>query len=291
MKISGHTRLFAVLGHPISHTKSPAFQNPGLQALGLDAVYLALDVHPDRLIPTLRSMADMGFAGCNLTIPHKEIAFQGVDRLSQEARRAASVNTIVFHPDGTLEGHSTDGYGLATAVTEAFGQGFEGRALLLLGCGGAGRAAAREAAERGAAALWLANRNPARAADLAAELRSQFPRLNVHACAAWPPAADEVRAADLILNATAIGMKPGDASPLPASAFTPDQSVLDMVYVDPVTPLMRTAQDAGARAVNGLGMLLHQGCRSLEIWTGQPAPVEIMRNALWQAVYGEAAHV
>jgi len=108
VKITGHTRAYAVLGHPVRHTRSPAFQNAGLLALGEDAVYLAFDAPPEEVVPLLQSMATLGFRGANLTIPHKEIAFRSMDILSPEALRAGSVNTVVFLKDGRLEGHSTD---------------------------------------------------------------------------------------------------------------------------------------------------------------------------------------
>lgn len=291
MKITGHTRAFAVLGHPVRHTRSPAFQNAGLQALGEDAVYLAFDVPPEDVLDALRGMAELGFRGTNLTIPHKEIAFRGMDILSPEAVRAGSVNTVLFREDGLLEGHSTDGYGLTHSLKEAFDLEFSGRDILLLGCGGAGRAAALEAADRGARSILLANRTPAKAAALAAELTELCPDCLIDAAASWPPPPSQTRDCSLVINATAIGMNPADSSPLSPEHFTPDMAVLDMVYVTKETPILKAAAAAGARTANGLGMLLHQGVRSLELWTGKSAPVEVMRKALHEAVYGENDHV
>jgi len=286
---SGSTRTFAVLGHPVAHSLSPAMHNPALRAMGLDAVYLAYDVDPDHLLDVLGSMGDMGFAGVNLTIPHKEVAFQGVKRLASTARRAGSVNTIVFHENGELEGHSTDGYGLHRALEEAFGRAFEGQHVLVLGCGGAGRAAALQAADEGAASVRLANRTQERADKLALEMRERCPDLTVEVCGSWPPAAEETRSADVILQSTSQGMKKDDPPMLEPGCFREGQGFLDMTYVLKVTPTMRAAEQGGAEAVNGLGMLLHQGVRSLEIWTGRDdVPVEVMREAMRSHVYGEA---
>ena len=289
--VDGRTRPFAVLGHPIAHTLSPVMHNAAIRALGMNAIYLAFDVKPEDLIGILRGMGRMGFGGVNLTIPHKEVAYGGVDHLAETAIRAGSVNTIVFREDGSLEGHSTDGYGLTRAVGEAFGKSFENAEVLILGCGGAGRAAALEAAERGAARIRLANRNPERAGKLAQELYAALPLTAIHVASAWPPPAAETRTADFILNSTALGMKPDDDALLTPEHLHPGQALLDMTYVLRETPMMRVAREAGAKAANGLGMLLHQGARSFEIWTGSPPPLDPMRAALRETIYGETSDV
>lgn len=285
---SGRTRTFAVLGHPVAHSLSPAMHNPALRALGLDAVYLAYDVAPEALPEVLPAMSRMGFAGCNLTIPHKEIAFRELVSPADSARLAGSVNTVVFREDGGLEGHSTDGYGLRTAMLEAGGDGFREASVLILGCGGAGRAAAIQAAEEGARQLRLANRTPARAASLRDELADRYPRLEIDGVSAWPPAPEETGGLDVVIQSTAAGMEPGQPPLLTRRHFHARAFLLDMVYTQRETPTMREARAAGAKAVNGLGMLLHQGARSLEIWTGKAAPVEVMRSALERSAYQEA---
>ncbi|MCC5847091.1 MAG: shikimate dehydrogenase [Verrucomicrobia bacterium] len=289
--VNGRTRPFAVLGHPIAHTLSPVMHNAALRALGMNAIYLAFDVKPEDLIEVLRSMGRMGFGGVNLTIPHKEVAFRGVDHLEETAIRAGSVNTIVFREDGSLEGHSTDGYGLTQAVKEAFEKSFENAEVLILGCGGAGRAAALEASERGAARIRLANRNPERAEKLAQELYVELPLTAIHVASAWPPPPEETRSADLLLNSTALGMKPDDDPLLTPDHFHPGQALLDMTYVHRETPMMKVAREAGAASANGLGMLLHQGVRSFEIWTGTTPPLDPMRAALRETIYGESSDV
>lgn len=284
--LNASTRVFAVLGHPVTHSLSPAMHNPTLRAMGMNAVYVAFDVPPDHLMRALVSMAHMDLAGVNLTIPHKRVAFRGLEHLSDTARLAGSVNTVLFHGEGRMEGHSTDGHGLRTAVEEAFGSGLGGKRVLLLGCGGAGRAAALQAADDGAAELWLANRTPERARELAEDLRGRFPDQRVDCCRSWPPEPEETRSADLLLQSTSLGMTPGEPPLLEPGHFRKGQAFFDMTYVQETTPTMRAAREAGAAAANGLGMLLHQGVRSLEIWTGQTVPVEVMRKALRGRVYG-----
>lgn len=286
-EISALTRVFAVLGHPVSHSLSPAMHNPTLRAMGLNAVYLAFDTPPEQLMESLHTFAAIGFAGVNLTIPLKEVAFRGISKLSESAELSGSVNTVVFHPDGSLEGHSTDGYGLQHALQEAFGKGFGGQKVLLLGCGGAGRAAALQAASDGAEMLLLANRTAARAMSLRDEVHKRFPGLDVRVCASWPPGPDEVQSCGILLQSTSLGMKEGGGSLLESGHFRSGQCLLDMTYVKQQTPMMQVAESSGTKAVNGLGMLLHQGVRSLEIWTGQQVPVEVMRRALRRQVYGE----
>lgn len=288
-KLSGHTKPFAVLGHPIGHTLSPAMHNPALQALGMDAIYCAYDVRPDELMNVLRGMSKMGFVGSNLTIPHKEIAFRGVDHLGPSAELLGAVNTVVFRNDGTLEGHNTDGYGIVKAVEESFDLSPRDKDVLVLGCGGAGRAVALVMAQEGARHIRLANRRSERMDVLASDLRKRFPDVKVSRCSSWPPSPEETEAAELILQSTSVGMDVDDAPVLRREHFHTGQALMDLVYVFRETGIMQEAVRAGARAANGLGMLLHQGVRSLEIWTGREAPTSIMREALDRHVYGGAS--
>ncbi|MCE9615684.1 MAG: shikimate dehydrogenase [Lentisphaerae bacterium] len=290
MNISGHTKPYAVLGHPIGHTLSPVMHNASFQALGLDALYLAFDVHPDRLLPVLASMREMGFGGVNLTVPLKEVAFRGLTGLGESARQLGAVNTVEFCADGTMRGHNTDGHGFLTAVVEAFGEGVAGKKLFVLGCGGAGRAVALAAASAGAGSLALADVESERIQRLAKDVRQAFP-----ACAltcvesgadSWAMAS---RAAGLVVQCTPVGMKPTDPALLGPEAFRPGQMAFDLVYMFPKTTFMQAAEAGGARASNGLGMLLHQGARAFEIWTGSTANVVAMRKALEHAVYGTHA--
>ena len=286
LSISGHTRPYAVLGHPIGHTLSPVMHNAALAALGLDAIYLAFDVAPENLLRVLPAMAEMGFGGVNLTVPLKEVAFRGLPALDESARRLGAVNTVEFTAAG-LKGHNTDGDGFLRAVDEAFQFRVRGRSVFVLGCGGAGRAVAITCAAKGAARLVLADVDSGRCRNVAAEIAALAPQADVRVAdprpETWPVAARE---ADLVVQATPIGMQAGADAPLPPAAFRAGQSAFDLVYTFPETVFMRAARAGGAQAANGLGMLLHQGARALTLWTGREAPVEVMRAALAKAVYG-----
>lgn len=285
MNISGHTRVFAVLGHPVGHSLSPLMHNTAFDALGMDAVYTAFDVEPAKLMPVLGAMADMGFGGVNLTLPLKEAAFRGLTDLDESARLLGSVNTVEFTAAG-LKGHSTDGAGFLADCRDCFGRGVEGLTVLVLGCGGAGRAVAIACAGAGAARIRLANRGFDKAEKLAREIRSFFPAAEVSAAqpdrGAWSEAS---RASELVIHAASVGLNPADPPLLESAAFRRGQMLYDLIYTRPQTPIMRAAAAAGARTANGLGMLLRQGARSFEIWTGRQPPLDAMRAVLEKAVY------
>ena len=286
MNISPSTMPYAVLGHPISHSLSPRMQNAAFEALAMDAVYLAFDVPPEKLMQTLPVMAELGFVGINLTVPLKEVAFRGLAELDEAARRLGSVNTIKINAGG-LKGFSTDGEGFLRAIREAFDQSVKGLSLFLLGCGGAGRAVAMACAAAGAGRLMLADADGARLAGLEADLRALGLKTDIFAVGTEPQAWQRAcRKAELVVHATPMGMHTGEPAILTSDAFHSGQWVYDLIYMFPETALMRAAHEAGARTSNGLGMLMHQGALSFSIWTGREAPVAVMRRALEEAVYG-----
>jgi shikimate dehydrogenase len=284
MRIDGSTRIVGVFGWPVTHTASPAMHNAAFAALEMNWVYLAFAVEPQNLRVALHGARDMGLAGVNLTVPHKVLALEIVEQTDPEARRLGAVNTIVFER-GRLRGFNTDGYGITQAVREDFGMDLAGRRVLVLGAGGAGRAIAVQCALAGAKKLWVANRTPARVEPLARALAgtgAAFEALPLD------PAAIERIAPelDLLINATSVGLRPGESLGLPDRVFSPRLAVCDTIYRPAETGLLRQARRAGARAANGLSMLLHQGVRAFEIWTGRTPPLEVMRAALQQAAGG-----
>ncbi|MFU8780790.1 MAG: shikimate dehydrogenase [Kiritimatiellia bacterium] len=291
MPISAKTKTFAVLGHPIGHTLSPIMHNASFKALGLDALYLAFDMPPEHLMDAVRTMGRLGFAGINLTVPLKEVAFRGVDVLDESARVTGSVNTVQFLPEGKLCGYSTDGDGFLMAIEEAFEIHPKGMRIFICGCGGAGRAVAITCGLAGAREIVLADLDANRLANLQTELTSLSPETGITLAGNDPSEwAHYTRHTDLVVQASPVGMKVADPSPLPPEAFRPGQFVFDMIYMYPETAVMHAAAPAGAHTVNGLGMLLHQGAKSFEIWTGQKANIEAMRAALEQAVYPTIGH-
>jgi shikimate dehydrogenase len=285
MKLSGHTKPFAVLGHPIGHTLSPVMHNASMQELGFDGIYLALDVHPDQLMDVLPAMAKMGFAGVNLTVPHKEIAFRGLDKLDESAELLGAANTVQFTEAGMV-GHNTDGYGFLKALDEAFGKTVKEDTVFVLGCGGAGRAVALMAAKEGAKALVLADIDAARIQRLEDEIKTLAPGVTITQSLDKASNIELCRECALVVQASPVGMKMTDPSLLPPEAFRAGQRAFDLVYMYPETAILTTAREAGAQIANGLGMLLHQGARAFEIWTGVKPSIPAMRKALESAVYG-----
>ncbi|MBU0678376.1 MAG: shikimate dehydrogenase [Verrucomicrobia bacterium] len=283
--ISGHTKYFAVLGHPIGHTLSPVMHNASIKALGLDAVYLAFDVSPEDLMTALSGLTTLGFAGVNLTVPLKEVAFRELSELDESARLLGAVNTVRF-ADGRMTGYNTDGYGFLKAIEDAFGQGIKGSNVFVLGAGGAGRAVALVCAREGARQIVLSDIDSRRTAAVKAEVAAISGETEVLIPTDSSGQSDLARQADLIVQATPVGMKEEDTPLLPAEAFRPGQRVLDLIYMYPKTGLMKNAETAGALTVNGLGMLLHQGARAFSIWTGLDPDTGAMRAALEERVYG-----
>lgn len=281
----GQTRAFALLGHPVSHALSPAMHNEAFRALNMDAVYLAFDIPPGGVASAIRAMAACKFGGGNVTVPHKEEAFRSVDRLADSARMMGSVNTLQFTSDGIV-GHNTDAAGFLRAVHEAWGESPEGRRIFVCGAGGAGRAVALVCASRGAAAVALSDTDSGRPKRVQEEIAHIAPDTRTRIFAAGSAeAAREAHASDWVVHATPLGMRAEDPSALPPSAFRAGQVAFDIVYVRPETAFMRTARQAGARAENGLGMLLWQGALAFQIWTGAEPPVDRMRAVLKKAVY------
>lgn len=296
--LSAKTRLAAVFGAPIRHSASPAMHNAALASLGLDWRYVACEVAPDRLREAVDGARHMGFVGLNLTVPHKLLALPLMDDLDESARLWGAVNTVVFEaedpegwwkPVGQLrevrgpvraKGYNTDADAIIRSLREDLGIEPRSARVLLLGSGGAGRAAALRLADEGVEELWLVNRTVEKAEALAAEIAERYPAVDVRA--GYPDADVEI-----VLNATSLGLKPDDGLPFDTSFFslTRADGVYDMIYRPAETPLLQAAQADGCRTANGLGMLLYQGAAALELWTGQPAPVEIMRAALKAEIY------
>jgi shikimate dehydrogenase len=252
--------LAGVLGFPVGHSRSPAMMNAAFGELGIDWRYLRLPVAPERFGETVRALPDSGYLGANVTIPHKVAAHDLSDDLTEAAAAIGAVNTLAF-AGGRILGENTDAGGLVDALD----MDLQGARALVLGAGGTGRAAVWALREAGAdVAVW--NRTPERAAELAEEFGVR------HARAPEP--------ARVLVNVTSLGMHREDLPEQVGLAGVEPEVVADVVYGGGPTPLCRWAEQQGARIVDGLEMLLRQGARSFERWTGQPAPLDVMRAAL-----------
>jgi shikimate dehydrogenase len=255
----------AVLGWPVAHSRSPAMQTAALRALGLDREYAyeAIAVAPEAFAETVRRLAGDGFTGVNVTIPHKEAALALATERSEDARAIGAANTLSFGPDGAIRADNTDAPGLLDALGEP-----APLSALVLGAGGSARAAAY-ALRRAGADVFVWNRGTERARRLAADL-------GVAAVA-------EPRPADVLVNCTSVGLHDAAETfkeiPVKADDLGEYACVVDLVYRDGGTELLRQAEQRGCRCVDGLEILVRQGARSLRIWTGRVAPLDVMRRA------------
>jgi shikimate dehydrogenase len=262
----------AVLGHPIKHSISPQMHNAALAELARtdasfrDWRYFRFEIHPDDLPRALEQLHAKKFRGVNLTVPHKVIAFDRVAEVDAAARPVGAVNTLRWSSSG-WQGFNTDGYGLASAVRETLGRELAGAHLLLLGAGGAARGAAVECLQRRCASLWIANRTRENLDALLAQLGPLARGISVRGFAPDAPPPD-LPAGTLVINATSAGLRAGDPAPIELAALPRPAAVYDMIYNPPQTPLLRGAAALGLPHANGLAMLVHQGAKALEIWSG-----------------------
>ena len=272
--VSGGTRTVGIIGWPVEHSLSPAIHNAAFSALGLDWIYVALPVSPGSASTAFTGLRALGFAGANVTMPHKDAAAAAMDHLSEDAWRLRAVNTVVLGADG-MTGHNTDAPGFDRFLRRDAGFEPAGRTALLYGAGGAARACALALARAGLARLTVAVRDPARAAGLRAALEGLGTAVDVVPIEEAPS-----RPADLIVNATPVEL----AVSLPP--LGEETLMIDLRYDPPVTALQTVARAAGATAFGGLGMLVQQAALSFELWTGRPAPLEVMSAAALAASVG-----
>lgn len=272
--ISGKTRLLALIGQPVSHSLSPAMHNAAFAADGLDFVYVCLDVDPDDLPAAVRGAAALKLRGFNITMPHKRAMIPLVDELDEGARISGAVNTVVIE-GSTLRGYNTDGGGMVMACREA-GIELSGRSVLLLGAGGAAAAIAVAFGSAGIGGLHIANRSVEHAIRLRDKLNGLgMERVEVH------PLDEAVPEAEVVVNATSLGMKEGDPLPIPAGYLQEGRTVCDAVYRPGTqTTLVRLAHERGLRVATGDRMLLYQGVLAQSLWTGREPNVKAMDRAI-----------
>lgn len=277
--VSGGTRLLAVVGHPISHSLSPAMHNASFVSTGQDYLYVPLDVKPNNLTEAVRGLAATGFAGFNVTMPHKEAVTRLVDELDLTAEVSGAVNTVVIPPDGEpLLGMNTDGGGFIEAASEA-GIAFRGKTAVFVGAGGAAAAIATAAIKSGCDEIRLVNRGRGRAERLAERLVERF-AADVSVLGS-DRISEAVHGADVVVNTTYLGMGDADDLPVPQGLIGPGIAVCDVVYRrDSATRLVRVARDAGCSVMEGGSMLLFQGVLAQRAWTGVEPDVAAMRDAL-----------
>ncbi|MBN1793506.1 MAG: shikimate dehydrogenase [Candidatus Omnitrophica bacterium] len=281
--INAHTGIYGIIGHPVRHTFSPSMHNGAFQACGVDARYLVFEVCPGSLKQAVHGLRALGVSGFNVTIPHKEAIIACLDSLDREAEIIGAVNTVK-NIRGTLKGYNTDGEGFVTALRKS-GVSPGGKRVVMIGAGGAARAVSVYLARGGIKTLTLADAADRRAQSLAKALKKHFPRTETRVTGASKAALSrEARQADILINATPVGMKKSDPLLVDKTVLKPSLVVCDLVYNPPETRLLREAKQSGCTVMNGIGMLLYQGVAAFEIWTGVVAPTGVMKKALLSQV-------
>jgi len=277
MKNEAGFRAAGVIGWPVAHSRSPLLHGYWLARHGIPGAYVPFPVQPGRMEAALRGLAALGFAGCNVTVPHKEAALAIVDHADDLARRIGAVNLVVVRPDGTLHGANTDAYGfLANLRARAPGWRAEGGPAVVLGAGGSARAVVAALADAGTPEIRLANRTRDRAESLAS-LGGQIRVID------WEERGAALAGASLLVNTTTQGMLGQPPLDLDLSALPMTAVVTDLVYVPLETPLLAAARARGNAVVDGLGMLLHQAVPSFAAWFGVTPEVTPEVRALIEA--------
>lgn len=290
--IDGNTKIVGVFGNPVKHTLSPFMHNAAFRYLKLNYIYLPFRVEKLSLGDALRGIVSLNIRGVNLTIPHKMEAMKYLDEIDGEAKLIGAVNTIKVE-DEKLTGYNTDGRGIFKSLLEDCGFNPKGKDILIIGAGGAARAVAIHLAHRvgKSGKIIIANRTTQKAKNIVRDIRRHTDCNAVDIPLEESVLIDEASDIHLLINATSIGMKPGDSRIVKEKFFERAsnlQLVYDLIYNLSKTQLLKDAEKYHIRVSNGLGMLLYQGALSFEIWTGRKAPVDVMRRALEKAVKSPA---
>ena len=274
-----------IFGYPLAHSLSPVLQQAAFDYHNIDAAYETWPVSSEQLCKEVDKLRGPDYLGANVTIPHKEAVLELLDDVTQTAASIGAVNTIVKR-GSSLVGHNSDAYGFIKSLNEQADFDPQDKSVLLLGAGGAARAAAFSLAETGVVSLTISNRTVARAQALANAI--DLPSANVTAISNDPSSVSKIASSvDLIVNATSVGMMHGGneaTSPLQLGNLTPNTIIYDMVYTPSKTPLLQAAGDTGATCVGGLWMLIYQGAAAFELWTERPAPVGLMYETAHKAL-------
>ncbi len=278
MEISGRTKLCCLIGDPVEHSLSPVMHNAAFKELHLDFVYLAFTVRKDELRNAIAGARSLQVHGLNVTMPHKTAIMKHLDEIDPTAKSIGAINTIL-NAEGRLVGYITDGVGAVKALNEN-GVSLKGKKMLLLGAGGAAKAIAYHAAQE-VEELKILNRTAQKAKELAEALHKKFDKRISGNSLSSATLKKELEDADILVNATSVGMHPNvDQSLVDSSWLRPDLCVMDIIYNPLETKLAKDAKSVGAKVISGIEMLIYQGVASFEIWTNHPAPVKVMKEAV-----------
>ena len=281
MGVKATTNIYGIFGHPVKHSLSPDMHNSAFNTLGLNSVYVAFDIAPDNIEEATRAIRVMGIKGINITIPHKQTIISFLDEVSPDAKLTGAVNTVK-NENGKLWGFNTDVGGFLRAIREDLDFSPEGNTLFLIGAGGAARAVLSAFCMNGGAVVYIADIIQAKAIELANQFKANFQNIAIETVA--PDDQNILKQkfgeADILVNASPAGMDGVGSHDIPLTSLNKNAVVYDLVYKPPNTKLLNDAKELGHKASGGLTMLLYQGAESFEIWTGERAPVEIMKKAL-----------
>ncbi len=273
VRIDGKTEVICIIGDPVEHSFSPAMHNAAFESIGLNCCYLPFRVESGKLPGAINGIRALNIRGANVTVPHKQAVIPLLDSIDEEAEFIRAVNTVK-NDNGILKGYNTDGRGFMESLREAEIETRD-RRILVLGAGGASRAVCYYLSQT-ASELFIHNRNRSRGLDLINDLKSLGGNVSL------AEDLDVASQADILINATSLGLGPDDPLPIDPDLLSPGQTVCDLIYWE--TPLLVAARTRGCRTLNGLGMLLHQGVLAFRIWTGITPPVDLMRKVLREEV-------
>lgn len=284
MKIQGKTKIVGIFGYPVEHTLSPIMHNAVFEALDIPYLYLPFAVKPEILKEAIFAIRALDMVGANITIPHKVEAIKYLDDVTKEVKLIGSVNTIQ-HKGGKLIGHNTDGKGLVVSLKKDMGFRFQDKNVLLLGTGGSARAILVELVLEGVKSILVANRTISRGINFVEEFTEKFSQTRL----SFIPLSDiknenDLSRIDLVINSTSLGMKGEEIYDLPLELLPAACVVYDIIYSPPRTKLLEAAAIRGLATQNGLGMLLHQGGLSFQIWTQRTPDLEIMKNSIARVI-------
>lgn len=281
MGVKATTSIYGIFGHPVKHSLSPDMHNSAFGELGLNSVYVAFDIDPENIGDATKALRTMGVKGINITIPHKQTIIPFLDEVSPDATLTGAVNTVK-NEDGKLSGFNTDVGGFIRAIREDLDFTPEGKTLFLIGAGGAARAVLSGFCMNGGAVVYLADILEDKATELAQQFKENFPDLIIETIQLEDKDAvsKSFEQADILVNASPAGMDGVGSHDIPLTSLKDSAVVYDLVYKPANTQLLQDARALGHKASGGLTMLLYQGAESFEIWTGETAPVDVMKKAL-----------
>ncbi len=282
MIISTKTKLIGLLGYPLGHSLSPLMHSAAFESLGLDKIYIPIEVSPENLETVVKGMAKMNFEGFNVTIPHKIEIMKYLDEVDEYAKCIGAVNTVAVN-EGSLKGYNTDGMGFLKSFEESTGTKIDGKNVFILGSGGASRAISMTLAMNNANKIYICNRTYEKAVSLTEDITKQSGANCLAVKHEYEEMKEAITDCHVLINTTSVGMSPYiDSSPLDRELLCPSLTVCDAVYNPRKTKLLKEAEEIGCKTVEGLKMLVYQGALAFEIWTGIKPPAELMFKAINQ---------